>query len=337
MSCTQDKIYYFVKTTITMNSLKQYVIKKVSEKDNEAHFEIGPLPTGYGHTLGNFLRRVLLASVPGSSITSIKIDGVQHEYATLGGVGDDILTIILALKNVVLVAKTNDPITLEIDVKGKDGEVVEVTAGDIKKNSDVEIINPEYVITKLTSAKARFKAEIVVERGIGYAMPNEEIRKEVGMLPVDANFSPVELVHYSVVPTRVGNRTDLDQVNISIKTNGSVTAIEALHVAAEIINEMSSHLFFNTSQMITGNEISVLVGRPQDESVKTQSTDKEPIKVVDLNLTTRLTNALLRSGYDDLRKLEGLTEEEVANIRGMGSKSYTELLDIIKKYEIKLV
>ena len=176
-----------------MINLNQFIVKKVDSKNNVATFEIGPLPKGYGNTLGNFLRRVLLSSVPGSAITAVKIDGVQHEYSTLSGVSDDILAVVMSLKNVVVISKSLEPVVLEIDVKGKDGEVVEVTAGDISLNQEVEIVNPDYVITKLTGHKSKFKAQFTVQRGIGYVSGNEHVRKELGMLPVDANFSPVKL------------------------------------------------------------------------------------------------------------------------------------------------
>lgn len=320
-----------------MISLDQFVIKKTSDDGKTAAFEIGPLPKGFGNTLANTVRRILLSSVPGSAITAVQLEGVQHEYSTLDSVSDDVLAILLSLKNIVVVSKTIDPVVLEIDVKGKDGEVVEVKAGDIKKNSNVDVINPEYVITKLTGKKGHFKAKITVERGEGYAFPNEELRKELGVLPVDALFSPVKLVDYSITPTRVGQHTDLDQINLTVRTNGAVTPVEAMHVASDILKRMSLHLNKNTEQMLTGKEISLTVETKRADVKETKKEDKDPIKVLDLNLSTRLTNALLRSNYDDLRKLEGLTEEEVANIRGMGSKSFAELLDIVKKYGIKLV
>ncbi len=322
-----------------MVALNQFSIKKVEESGNVTTFAIAPLPKGYGHTLAVYLRRILLSSIPGSAITAVKIDGVQHEYSTLAGVSDDILAVALAFKNVVLVSKSLEPVVLDIDVKGKDGEVVEVKAGDIQVNADVEIINPEYVITKLTNAKSRFKAQITVKRGIGFAVGDETARKELGMLPVDANFSPVKLVNYTITQTRVGQDTELDQLNLVVETNGAVTSIESLHVAADILKELTNHLSDLTEQMLSGNEVTVALNQKQKlaQTVSSQSVSKPELRVNDLNLSTRLTNALVKSGYDDLNKLEGLTEEELSNIRGMGSKSFTELLDILKKHSIKLV
>mgnify|MGYP001312300853 CR=1 FL=1 len=322
-----------------MVSLNQFSIKKIEKGENISTFEVGPLPKGFGNTLGTFIRRTLLSAIPGTAITAIKINGVEHEYSTIEGINDDILTIILSLKNVVLLSKSLDPVTLNINISGKDGKVVDVKAGDFEPNSDVEIINPDYVITKLTSSKAKFNASVTVERGIGYALPNESLRKELSMLPVDANFSPVRLVSYDITPARVGKETELDQLNLTVQTNGSVTPIEAFHIATDALNQVTGHLMNITDDMLSGKEVSVSLSKQQrqmEESVSINSAEA-PVRVSDLNLSTRLTNALLKSNYEDLRSLTGLTEEEVANIRGMGSKSFEELLETLKKYEIKLV
>jgi len=322
-----------------MFSLNQFVIKKISDEKNISMFEIGPLPKGYGNTLGIFLRRVLLSSVPGSSITAIKIEGVQHEYSTLTGFSDDILAVMLSLKNVVVISKTLEPVLLELDVKGKEGEIIEVKASDIITTPEIEIVNPDYIITKLTNGKSRLKAQLTIERGTGFNIAREEMRKELGMLPMDSNFSPVTLANYEVVSTRVGQETELDQLNLTIQTNGSINGTEALHVASDILHQMTSYLFDLSEKLLSGKEITVELNKKQKvtQSAVQASQLKPELRVADLNLSTRLTNALLKSGYDDLNKLEGLTEEELSNIRGMGSKSFTELVDIIKKHNIKLV
>lgn len=321
-----------------MITLQQFTIKKEAGDNNSAKFSIGPLPHGYGHTLGTFIRRVLLSSIPGSAITGVKIDGVQHEYSALDGVSDDILALLLSLKNVVLVSKSLEPVTVELNATGKAGEVVEVTAGDIEETNDVTVVNKDYVITKLTS-KTKLNIVLTIQRGVGYVLPNEDVRKEVSVLPLDANFSPVVLVNYLVSQTRVGKETELDQLDLSVETNGAVTPEEALHVAVDSLHQMTTHLIEQSASMLRGDEVTVAV---QNEMKKSSieaiaSSDEAPVRVADLNLSTRLSNALLKSNYDDLRKLTGLTEEEVASIRGMGSKSYQELLDVLKKHSIKLV
>lgn len=323
-----------------MIALSEFKIIRKTENDFEELFEIGPLPQGYGHTLGNILRRVLSSSIPGAAVTSVKIDGVQHEYSTLEGVKDDMLSVVLSMKNIAIRMKTEEPVTLSLKVKGKKGSVVEVKASDIEKNSDVEIINGDYVITTLTDG-AEIDAEMVVERGVGYKLPNEEVRKELGMLPVDAFFSPVNQVKYEVVPTRVGQQTELDQVNLTVKTDGTITPSDALSIASKIINDMANNFVEQTKDMISGKAIQSVPteeaapAKPEEE--EGTEDEKKSLPVADLNLSTRLTNALLRSGFDDLTKLEGFTEEEVANIRGMGEKSLVELMEVLKKYDIKLI
>lgn len=324
-----------------MISLNKFSIEKLSSKGNTAAFRVGPLPKGYGNTLGNSLRRVLLSSLPGAAVTSVKIDGVQHEYSTMEGVADDLLAIVLSLKNVVINLKTLEPQTLELTVQGKEGQVVEVKAGDFEKNSNVEIVNPEYVITRLSGSKAKFKAEVTIERGAGYRHADNSLRKEIGVLPVDSNFSPVKLVTFSVLPARVGQETELDQLEIEVTTNGSVTPVEALNIAGDLLNDLTVQFKSESESLLKGGEIAISLNEQQklEDSKKNlvSSTVRPNLKVADLNLSTRLTNALLKAGYTDLNMFDGMTEEEAANIRGMGSKSLTELFDVLKKHGVILI
>lgn len=324
-----------------MISLNKFKVSKVSGKGNSSTFSIGPLPKGYGNTLGNSLRRVLLSSIPGSAVTAVKLDGVQHEYSTIEGVSDDVLAIILSLKNVVVNLKTLESQTLEINVKGKEGTVTEVKASDIEKNSNVEIINPNYVITTLTGAKSKLKAEITVERGTGFKVGDNNLRKEIGVLPVDANFSPVKLVTFNVLPARVGQETELDQLEIEIVTDGSVSSVEALNIASDLFTELTNTLKMESENLLKGGEIAISLNEQQklEESKKSfvSNVVKPSLKVEELNLSTRLVNALLKAGYTDLNVFDGMTEEEAANIRGMGSKSLTELFDVLRKHGVKLI
>jgi DNA-directed RNA polymerase subunit alpha len=322
-----------------MISLSEFTVTKIKEEGNQAEFEITPLPTGFGNTLGNTLRRTLLASIPGSAITAVKIKGVQHEYSTLPGVSDDVLKVILSLKNVIILGKSEEPVELKLTKKGKKGSVVEVTAGDFEKNSDVEIINADYVITKLTDA-VDFELSVTVERNIGYQLPKESVREEVGLLPVDAIFSPVVNVSYEVIPTRVGQQTELDKLTLVVKTNGAITPSDAMNIASNILLELTQNLVNSTKDMISGRALTSLPTTDVDqyeEEVVVKSDNGKSLPISDLNLSTRLTNALLRSGFDDLRKLEGFTEEEVQNIRGMGEKSLVELIDVLKSNGINLI
>lgn len=323
-----------------MISLSEFTITKEEIKDNEFKFTFTPLPQGYGHNIGNLMRRVLLSSVPGSAVTSVKIKGAQHEYSTIEGVADDTLTVLLNLKNIVILGKTEDKVEITLKTKGKKGQVTEVKAGDFDKNADVEIMNPDYVITTLTD-DVDFELVATVERNVGYKLPDEKVREQVGVLPVDAIFSPVVNVKYEVQPTRVGQKSELDELVMSVKTNGAITPSDALSIASSIVNDMASSLVQQTEDMISGK---VLTSVPTEEIGKSSqilSDDEEEedksILVSDLGLSTRLTNALLRSGFDDLRKLEGFTVEEVENIRGMGEKSLVELKETLKDKGVKLI
>lgn len=324
-----------------MISLNKFTVVSKPKNSSEVTFEIGPLPKGFGDTFGVALRRVLLSSIPGSAITSISIEGAEHEFTTLSGLSDDVLEIVLSIRNVITNLKKLEKETLEINIKGKDNEVTEIKAGDFDKNSNVEIINPEYVITRLTGAKAKFKAKVTVERGVGYKMANASDRSEVGVLPLDANFSPVTLVSYTVVPTRVGQETDLDQLNITVQTNGSITSIEAFNIATDILNDVTAHLKNSSNSLLVGNEVAVKLNTDSKKENTLVAEKKSPLrqslKIEDLNLSTRLSNALIKSNYTDLNQFEGLTEEEVTNIRGMGTKSLEELFEVLKKYSIKLI
>lgn len=322
-----------------MIAINNFTIKKAAGEENTATFEIGPLPQGYGHTLGAILRRILLSSIPGSAITAVKLDGVEHEYSTLSGLSDDILAVVLSIKNVVVSSSNIEPVTLNISVKASKDGVTEVKASDFEKNSDVTIVNDDYVITKLTEKGASFNAKITVETGVGYVLPEEEKRKEINTIPLDANYSPVKLVKYDVAPTRVGKETELDQLIITVTTNGASEPEEVLTVAAGLLKDMSNHLHENTEALLNG-ELSV----PSPSDVTTEVEKKvevveEPTRslpVKDMNLSTRLTNALLRAGYEDLMQLDAMAEEDIINIRGLGAKSVDELLQVLNDNNIEV-
>jgi len=305
-----------------MIALDKFKVKIVKDEPGYGMVEIGPLPGGYGHTLGNTLRRLLLSSVPGAAITSVKIDGVKHEYTSMDKVQDDVIFIMLKLKNLAIRKCGNDPVTLTLEVKAKKDEVRVVTATDFDVPSDVEIVNKDLEITTLTG-ETTFKLEVVVEGGTGYAYPDEEKRKEIGMIPVDAIYSPVKRVDVNISKARLGEFTDLDQINIEIYTNGTVTTLEALLKASEIYDEMANRLL----AQFGGDPIMAEEQIIKEEQEQTTTEDK--ILVSQLNLSTRLTNALLNSGISDLRNLSSIPRDEVASFKGMGKKSMTELEDIM--------
>lgn len=305
-----------------MISLDKFKVKVLKDDAGFGQVQIGPLPSGYGHTLGNTLRRILLSSVPGAAVTSIKIDGVKHEYTSMENVQEDVIFIILKLKNLAVRKYNEDSVTLTLNVKGKKDKVTVVTANDFDVPSDVEIINKDMEITTLTGDTS-LKLEVVVETGIGYSYAEEERRKEIGVIPVDSAFSPIKRVDVNITKARLGEYTDLDQIDLDIYTNSTVSASEALLRAVEIYDEMANRLLsqFGGDPILAEEKIT------QEESAVEQIEDK--ILVSQLNLSTRLTNALLNSGISDLRGLAGLPREEVANFKGMGKKSMTELEEVM--------
>lgn len=312
-----------------MLATNEFKILVLEEAANTGLFRIDPLPKGYANTLGAVLRRILLSSIPGAGIVSIKIDGVQHEYATIAGLQDDLLSVVLNLKQVAVKLKGTEPVTLTISKKGKKGESVVVTAGDFDKNALVEIVNPDFVLTTLADEKAALNAEITVAPGVGYALPNEEVREEVGMIPIDPVFSPVTLVAVESKNTRVGQQTDLDALEVRINTNGAITPSEALAKAAEIMHSLSTHLVMQT--------VNGAVEAPVSKSSTAKVESTKAISFEEAELSTRLVNALQNSGYNALNDLEGLAEEELRNLKGMGEKSFEELLAALKKHKINLI
>lgn len=304
-----------------MISLDKFKVKLIEESESVGKFQIGPLPRGYAYTLGNTLRRILLSSIPGAAVTSVAIDGIKHEYTSPEGVQDDIITLVLKLKDLAIKSYTDEPQVIELKVKGKKGEPLVVKASDFMLPSDVEIINGDLEITTLTS-NVDFKMQLTVEQGVGYTHADEEKRKEIGVIPIDGIFSPVKRVQLDVTNARFGQYTDLDQINLEIYTNQTVTPSESLLKAAEIFDQMANKLVDLLGGDSSLNEI-------PHEVEQTLETKEEKIVVSQLNLSTRLTNALLNAGISDLRELKNRGREEVASFRGMGKKSMTELEEII--------
>lgn len=210
-------------------------IKTISESPKEAKFEIGGLYAGYGLTVGNALRRVLLSSLPGAAVTQIKIKGVSHEFSTIPGVKEDVVELLLNFKKIRLHMFVDEPQVLTLKAKGEG----EVTAGDIKTSSDVKIVNPELVLATLTAKSAELDMEITVERGLGYS--TVESRKgekvEIGVIPVDALFSPVTKTNFTIENMRVGDRTDYDRLVLDVETDGTVSPSSALHKASMILKD----------------------------------------------------------------------------------------------------
>ncbi|MDI6689179.1 MAG: DNA-directed RNA polymerase subunit alpha [Actinomycetota bacterium] len=299
-------------------------IKMEEVSDRVARFSLEPLERGFGYTLGNSLRRVLLSSLPGAAITRIKIEGVAHEFSTIPGVREDVTEIILNLKDLVLKSHSEEPATLRLDVKGPK----EVRAGDIIAPTEVEIVNPNLYIANL-NRKGHLQMEMTVETGRGYipAERNKKPSDPIGVIPIDSLFSPVKRVSYTVEATRVGYRTDYDKLTLQVETNGSMSPQEAMSLAAKIINE---HMSLFMEQAPQKKEAPVFV---VSETVKDTALTS-PIE--DLDLSVRSYNCLKKQGIHNLEQLLQCTEEDLLNIRNFGAKSIEEVKDKLAKLNLSL-
>ena len=298
--------------------------------DNSATFSVEPLHSGYGMTLGNSLRRVLLSSLAGSAITGARFNGASHEFTTIPEVKEDIVEIILNLKGVVFKVFNGEPQTLRITKKGKGV----VTAKDIELNADVEVVNPEHVIATLDE-KADFSAEIVVEVGRGYRTVEEvsDSRVTTDQIAIDALFSPVHRVRYKVENTRVGQMTDLDKLLITVETDGSITPSDAFEEASAILVNQYTALAGKTrveaSAPLTPS--SSVAG-----STAIEDGDDSPAlmtSIEDLNLSARTTNALVNNDIHTLKDLFSLSDIELRDLKGFGSKALDEVKEKMAEME----
>jgi DNA-directed RNA polymerase subunit alpha len=293
----------------------------VQHKDDfSGEFIIEPLERGFGHTLGNSIRRVLLSSIEGVGITRVRIDEIMHEFSTLDGMKEDILEFITNLKGVVFRMESDEPVILKLEKKGP----ATVKASDISLTSDVEIINPDEYICTLTK-KGKLNAEIRVEKGKGYRTAEENAveGEPIGVIPIDTIFSPVKLVQFKVEDTRVGQMTNFDRLSINIKTNGSVKPEDALSQASKIINDYMS-LLIDLSERANKDE-------PIFEEVEEEDKSKEYPSIEELELSVRAYNCLKREGINTVDKLMEYSEDELMDIRNFGQKSFQEVKDKMKE------
>ena len=279
-------------------------------------FVVEPLERGYGSTLGNSLRRVLLSSLPGYAVTSVKIDGVLHEFSTIPGVKEDVTEIVLNLKDIILKINGDGPKTIYISASGE----CEITAGDIKTDSEVEILNPELHIATL-NADAHVNMEITCDRGRGYVSSerNKAIMQPIiGVIAIDSIYTPVLKVNYTVENTRVGQITDYDKLTLEVWTNGTITAMEAVSLGAKILNE-HLNLFGNLSGEAYDTEVMVV----KDDNGKEQILE---MTIEELDLSVRSFNCLKRAQYNTVGDLITKTEDEMMKVRNLGRKSLDEVV-----------
>lgn len=304
------------------------IVKVDDHGKTAATFTVEPLHTGYGMTLGNSLRRVLLSSIAGAAITAFKIEGVTHEFTTVPGVKEDVVDIMQNLKNVRFRVFGDEVQTLRLSKSGKGT----VTAKDIQTNADVEIVNPEQTIATLDDAKAKLTVDIVVETGRGYRTIEENsARKHSDMIALDAIFSPVLRVRYKVENTRVGQMTDLDKLLITIETDGSITPTDAFEEASAILVNQYTALAGQTRVDMSG-PINV-----EDGEIADGDSDEPPelmTSIEDLNLSARTTNALINNEIHTLKDLFSLSDGELRDLKGFGNKALDEVKEKMAELEL---
>ena len=289
-------------------------ITKIDENKDYGKFVIEPLERGYGTTLGNSLRRVLLASLPGAAVTSINIDGVLHEFDTVPGVREDVMQIILNIKGIAVKSYVEDEKIIELDVEGP----AEITAGDILTDSDIEIVNPDHYLFTIGEGSS-LKATVTVNSGRGY-VPADENKKDnapVGTLAVDSIYTPVTKVNYQVEPARVGSNDGFDKLTLEILTNGTIIPEDALGLSARILTEHLD-LFTNLTEIAKSAEVMKEADTESDDRILDRT-------IEELDLSVRSYNCLKRAGINTVHDLTEKSEAEMMKVRNLGRKSLEEV------------
>ncbi len=300
-----------------MIEMEKPSIECIEESDSKGTFIVEPLERGYGTTIGNSLRRVLLSSLPGAAATSIKIEGVNHEFSTIPGVKEDVTEIILNIKKLAMKMYSDTPKTIYIDAKG----ACEITAGDIKCDSDVEIFNPDLHIASLNE-DARLYVEITVSRGRGYisAEKNKQLfQGMIGIIPVDSIYTPIKKVSYSVENVRVGQYSDREKLTVTVETNETIKPSDAISWAAKLMSDLL-RLFVDLSEEAKNAEIVVEKEENKKEKVLEMT-------IEELDLSVRSYNCLKRAAINTVEDLTNKSEEEMMKVRNLGRKSLEEVIN----------
>lgn len=302
--------------------------KVIQKKDNKAIFEIQPFYPGYGVTVGNSYRRVLLSSLEGAAITQVKIKGVGHEFSTLPGVLEDVVMILLNLKKIRFKNWSEEPQTIALHVKG----AKEARAKDFKLNPQIKLANPEAHIATLTDKKAELQIEAKIEKGVGYLLleEREEKKSEIGVIPMDAIFSPVKRVSFKIENVRVGKRTDFERLELEVETDGVITPEEAFSQATDILLEHFS-LFSKFKK-----EAPVTKALMVKEKKKGKKEDVKKIKIENLKISERTKNALLQNNLKTIGGILRKSEADFLNLKGMGEKGVKEIKKVLKKFNLEL-
>lgn len=295
------------------------IIEK-EHKDNYAKFEIAPLAAGYGDTIGTALRRVLISSLRGAAITSVRIAGVQHQFSTLKGMKEDVLDFLLNLKRVRFEYKGSEPVKVRLSVE----KVGEVKAADLEVPGNVKVANPEFVLANLAPG-GKIEAEMEVETGVGYSMAEEREKEGVGSILLDARFSPIERVNYKVEETRVGRVTNYNKLIIEIWADGTITPRDALTEAART-------LLSYFEQIVHPKKVE------EAKAVETEDTlgPVGKLSVEEIGLPTRVANALAKSGFETVEKLAGASRLDLSKVRNLGEKSIGVIIEALRQKGVEM-
>jgi len=322
-----------LETNVTLPSKPRVI----SEEEFRGVYEIDGLYPGYGHTLGNSLRRIILSSLPGAAVTQVKIDGVEHEFSTMEGVKEDVITILLNIKRMSISMHSDEPLTMTLKSNG----MGVVTAGDISAPSQIEILNPAQPIAEVTSKNKTLEIEMTVERGLGY-VPREVHQKEkmdIGSIALDAVFTPIRRANYEVENMRVGDRTDFNRLRLSVETDGSLTPREALEDSIEImIHQLKSIIGFQ-EEVVAQEEVSETEG--SDENVNTEGDgDADPdtlkTRIETLDLTARTQNALETASIRTVGGLVRKRKDDILALDGIGGKGLEEIEEVLSALKVTL-
>ncbi len=303
-------------------------IAQISDDNRYGRFVVEPLERGYGITLGNSLRRIMLSSLPGAAVSHVKIDGVVHEFSAIPGVKEDVTEIIMNIKSLSIknTSETSEPKVAYIEFEGEGI----VTAADIQTDPDIEILNPDQVIATLSGADSRLYMELTITKGRGYVSSDKNKRDDlpIGVIPVDSIYTPVERVNLTVQNTRVGQITDFDKLTLDVYTNGTLAPDEAVSLAAKVLSE-HLNLFIDLSE--NAKTVDVMVEKEDNEKEKVLE-----MNIDELELSVRSYNCLKRAGINTVEELTNRTAEDMMKVRNLGRKSLEEVLAKLKELGLQL-
>jgi len=303
-------------------------IAHISDDNKYGRFVVEPLERGYGTTLGNSLRRIMLSSLPGAAVSHVKIDGVVHEFSAIPGVKEDVTEIVMNIKSLSIknTSETSEPKVAYIEFEGEGV----VTAADIQADSDIEILNPDQIIATLSGADSKLYMELTITKGRGYVSSDKNKKEDlpIGVIPVDSIYTPVERVNLAVENTRVGQITDFDKLTLDVYTNGTLAPDDAISLAAKVLSEHLS-LFIDLSENAKTAEVMI------------EKEDNEKEKVLEMNideleLSVRSYNCLKRAGINTVEELTNRTAEDMMKVRNLGRKSLEEVLAKLKELGLQL-